>query len=310
MKKMITTLLLSAALAMTFVTGEAMAKRMGSGSDSGMQRSVAPAPSKSPSSQPASNSATAPAAAGAASTAAGAASKSSWMGPLLGLAAGGLLAAAFMGGAFDGISTMDIILLLLIAGALFFFLRRRAATASATAQPASASPTNYMPADMPAAAAATSSSGHPARDIAIGSRVGKMPMMAAMESSSSQQAPAWFDEQTFITQAKGWFVQLQAAWDKKDYAMLGAIVTPELLSELRIQREAQGENNVTKVDEVFAQVVEWAQDANQWVLTVRFNGYLSEKEGAFPHAFSEYWHLTRLGEANGEWKLAGIQQDN
>ncbi len=194
MKKIITILLLSVSLAMTFVSGEAIAKRMGSGSDSGMQRSVTPATpasSKTPSSP-----AAAPAAAGAASTAASAAGKSSMMGPLLGLAAGGLLAAAFMGGAFDGISPMDIILLLLIAGGIFFFLRRRAATASA------------------------------------------------------------------------------------------------------------------KVDEVFAQIVEWSQDAGNWVLTVRFNGYLSEQEGAFPHAFSEYWHLVRLGEADGEWKLAGIQQDN
>jgi predicted lipid-binding transport protein (Tim44 family) len=121
--------------------------------------------------------------------------------------------------------------------------------------------------------------------------------------------PAWFDEQAFVTQAKNWFVQLQAAWDKKDYAMLGAIVTPELLSELRVQREQQTENNVTKVDEVLAQVVEFTKDKGQWVLTVRFNGYLSEQEGAFPHAFSEYWHLLRIGEAEGEWKLAGIQQD-
>lgn len=308
MKKIITILLLSVSLAMTFVSGEAIAKRMGSGSDSGMQRSVSPAPSKSPSSQPAGNSAAAPAAAGATTTAAGAASKSSMMGPLLGLAAGGLLAAAFMGGAFDGISPMDIILLLLIAGGIFFFLRRRAATASATAQPAGASPSNYMPADMPADVKSTSSANVP-RNIAIGSRVGTVTATPSAHIASSQQAPAWFDEQAFITQAKGWFVQLQAAWDKKDYAMLGAIVTPELLSELRIQREAQDENNVTKVDEVFAQIVEWSQDAGNWVLTVRFNGYLSEQEGAFPHAFSEYWHLVRLGEADGEWKLAGIQQD-
>jgi len=302
MKKIITTLLLSAAVAMTFVTGEALAKRLGSGSDSGMQRSVAPtAPASKTPSAPAAT----PAAAGTAATAAGAAGKSSMMGPLLGLAAGGLLAAAFMGGAFDGISPMDIMLLLLIAGGIFFFLRRRAAMAAASTQPATATPSHYMPADSQATATNAST-----RNIAIGSRVGELGAAQSMPVSSSIQAPAWFDELTFTNQAKNWFVQLQAAWDKKDYAMLGSIVTPELLMELRAQREQQLENNVTKVDEVFAQVVEWTKETGNWVLTVRFNGYLSEQEGAFPHAFSEYWHLVRLGDADGEWKLAGIQQDN
>jgi predicted lipid-binding transport protein (Tim44 family) len=302
MKKILTTLLLSAVLATTFISTEAFAKRMGSGSDSGMQRSVTPA-SKTPSSPAAGNSAAAPAAAGATTTAAGAASKSSWMGPLMGLAAGGLLAAAFMGGAFDGISPMDILLILLIGVGIFMFLRRRAATATAQPLPATASPSNYMPADH--------SSTHTAREVSIGSRVGELAMTPTQSTSfSSTQAPTWFNESTFTIQAKNWFVQLQAAWDKKDYVMLGSIVTPELLAELRDQREQQADNNVTKVDEVFAQVVEWTQEAGQWVLTVRFNGYLSEKEGAFPHAFSEYWHLIRQGEADGEWKLAGIQQDN
>jgi predicted lipid-binding transport protein (Tim44 family) len=303
MKKILTTLLLSAVLATTFIGTEAFAKRMGSGSDSGMQRSVTPA-SKTPSSPAAGNSAAAPAAASATTTAAGAAGKSSMMGPLMGLAAGGLLAAAFMGGAFDGISPMDIVLMLLIGVGIFIFLRRRAKTATtaphAIPQPATAMPTNqYRTQDTPSASGAS--------DIKIGSRVGSF--MSESSTAQSTNAPSWFNEQTFTTQAKNWFVQLQAAWDKKDYAMLGSIVTPELLAELRSQREQQTDNNTTKVDEVFAQVVEWTQDAGQWVLTVRFNGYLSEKEGDFPHAFSEYWHLVRIGSEQGEWKLAGIQQD-
>jgi predicted lipid-binding transport protein (Tim44 family) len=298
MKSVFLSALIAIALSLSLVSGEALAKRMGSGSDSGMQRNVTPA---SPASAAPTGSSAAAATTGGAATAAGAASKSSWMGPIMGLAAGGLLAAAFMGGAFDGISPMDIVLILLVVAGIFFFLRRRAASAT----PAAATPSGYTPTDMQ-----TRSTTSP--DIAIGSRVGGS-LMAQETANHNVQSPsvmpAWFDEQAFVTQAKNWFVQLQAAWDKKDYTMLGAIVTPELLSELRAQREQQTENNITKVDEVFAQVVEFTKDNGQWVLTVRFNGYLSEQEGAFPHAFSEYWHLLRIGDAQGEWKLAGIQQD-
>ena len=296
MKSIFLSALIAIALSLSLISSEALAKRMGSGSDSGMQRSVAPASPASNSAAPAS----AAAAGGAASAAAGAATKSSWMGPIMGLAAGGLLAAAFMGGAFDGISPMDIVLILLIVGGIFFFLRRRAAQQQV--QPATASASNYTPTQPPVP---QSTSG----DINIGSRVGSLTMQDALNTATPFAAPAWFDEKNFTTQAKSWFVQLQMAWDKKDYATLGAIVTPELLVELRAQREQQSENNVTKVDEVFAQVVEFVQDAGKWILTVRFNGYLSEKEGDFPHAFSEYWHLVRIGDAQGEWKLAGIQQD-
>jgi predicted lipid-binding transport protein (Tim44 family) len=301
MKNIVTTLLLSAALAMTFVSGDALAKRLGSGGDSGMQRSVSPAPANKAPSSPS----TAPATAGAATTAAGAATKSSWMGPLMGLAAGGLLAAAFMGGAFDGISPMDIMLILLIVGGIFFFLRRRAAAAQAHPIPATAGTAGYTPADT------QQRSGMENRDVSIGSRVGGNSIAQGSTDSTvpSTAMPAWFDEKAFTAQAKDWFVRLQGAWDKKDYTTLSSITTPELFEALREQIEQQTEHNVTKVDEVFAQVVECVQDAGQWVLTVRFNGYLSEQEGAFPHAFSEYWHLVRIGEAQGEWKLAGIQQD-
>ena len=45
------------------------------------------------------------------------------MGPLAGLAAGGLLAALFMGGAFEGINMMDVLMLAALMAAVFFVVR-------------------------------------------------------------------------------------------------------------------------------------------------------------------------------------------
>lgn len=302
--KKIGIMLLALTLSVGLVSTEAFAKRMGSGSNSGMQRDVAPA-------SPAGNAKTAPstpaqqpAAAGAAAgTAAGAATKSSWMGPLMGLAAGGLLAAAFMGGAFEGISAMDIVLLLLIVGGVIFFLRRRAQQASkgavAMPMPATATP---MPNQQyrQAEPMNTGSTG-----IQIGSHVGQNLGMGSMMASTY---PSWFDEAKFVKQAETWYVALQSAWDNKDWTTLNALATPELFAQLKEQRSSEADDNQTRVDEVRAQVREMTQDANGWVLTVQFTGYVSEQAGAFAHAFNEFWHLVRIGEADGEWKLAGIQQ--
>ncbi|OZA74239.1 MAG: hypothetical protein B7X74_02905, partial [Thiotrichales bacterium 39-47-5] len=236
-------------------------------------------------------------------TAAGAAAKPSMMGPLMGLAAGGLLAAAFMGGAFEGISAMDIILLLLIAGGVIFFLRRRAQQAKgavAMPMPATATP---MPNQQYRQAEPMNTTG--SAGIQIGSHVGNSVGMAAMMGSNY---PTWFDEAKFVKQAETWYVALQSAWDNQDWATLSALSTPELFAQLKAQRSAEADDNQTRVEEVRAQVREMSQDANGWVLTVQFTGYVSEQAGAFAHAFNEFWHLVRIGEADGEWKLAGIQQ--
>lgn len=290
-------------VSVSMVSTEAFAKRMGSGSNSGMQRDVAPAsPAGNAKSAPTSP-AQQPAAAGATGTAAGAAAKPSMMGPLMGLAAGGLLAAAFMGGAFEGISAMDIILLLLIAGGVIFFLRRRAQQAKgavAMPMPATATP---MPNQQYRQAEPMNTTG--SAGIQIGSHVGNSVSMAAMMGSNY---PTWFDEAKFVKQAETWYVALQSAWDNQDWATLSALSTPELFAQLKAQRSAEADDNQTRVEEVRAQVREMSQDANGWVLTVQFTGYVSEQAGAFAHAFNEFWHLVRIGEADGEWKLAGIQQ--
>ncbi|NNG64178.1 hypothetical protein HKD51_21635, partial [Pseudomonas fragi] len=79
---------------------DANAKRFGGG------KSFGSAPSHQ--TRQAAPAAAAPAAAGAAAKAGGA---SRWLGPLAGLAAGGLLASMFMGGGFQGMQFFDILIM-------------------------------------------------------------------------------------------------------------------------------------------------------------------------------------------------------
>lgn len=304
----ITGILMAAAVSLTFVSSEALAKRMGSGGDSGMQRSM-PAPS-TPASKPATPGNQQPASAAApaagAATGAAAASKSSWMGPLAAFAAGGLLAALFMGGGFEGIGAMDILFLLLIVAGAYFFLRRRA---QSTQTQTAGNMGNYQRQGIPQPAGASAATGG-LRPVELGSRVGGSASVSGMTAAHFGQHthPDWFDEQSFLTGAKDWFVRLQAAWDANDRATLAALTTPALFDELSAQLDGSSQHQ-TRVDEVHAQLMEMTRENGQWLVSVRFTGYIAEEAGAFPHAFREIWHLLRQGEADGSWKLAGIQQD-
>lgn len=301
------TILLMVIVSFSLLSSEAFAKRMGGGSSSGMHRSITPAKPATPTKQAEANKQTQQPASNTA-TAGTAASKSSWMGPLMGLAAGGLLAAAFMGGAFDGISPMDIIVLLFIVGAVIFFLRRRAQqgqmrTASATATPSATGTVAQPMGNNQFRRAESSAFGQ--NNIEIGSLVNDATVLDFAHQASY---PAWFNADQFEKQAQTWYVALQSAWDNKDWTTLKALSTPEYFELLKAQRLTEADDNQTRVDEVTATIGDMVKENGQWVVTVEFKGYISEQAGSFAHAFNEYWHLIRIGEAEGEWKLAGIQQ--
>ena len=97
---------------------DANAKRFGGG------KSFGSAPSHQTRQAAPATPAAGPAAAGAAAAAkpAGAAR---WLGPLAGIAAGGLLASMFMGGGFQGMQIFDILIMAVIAFVIFRFIAAR-----------------------------------------------------------------------------------------------------------------------------------------------------------------------------------------
>ena len=132
---------------------EAQKRRFGGGSNVGMKRDAvqpqkpgAPAQAQG---QQTPGAAAAPAAAGAAAGAAGK-SMPGWLGPVAGLMAGGLLAAMFFGGAFDGLSGGDFMMFALLALAAFMAFRFMRSRAQGQA-PASYRMSNgqQVPADVP-----------------------------------------------------------------------------------------------------------------------------------------------------------------
>ncbi len=318
MKQFLWTLAMAIGLAFTLAPADAEAKRLGGGKSSGMQRSAPDKPAQSTPATPANNAASpAPAAAGA--TAAAAAPKRSWMGPIAGLAAGLGLAALFSHlGLGEGLA--NFVMLALLAVAAFFVIRmlmRRfaggamqqrpplamaGAAAGAPARPAP--PTSFVD-ERPGMQRSAAPS------VTIGSALTPplaVPGLAAAHSAPT--LPADFDGPAFERLAKMLFIRLQAANDKADLNDLRNFTTPELFAALRMDLHDRGDSapqhtDVVKVD---AQLIDFAQEAEQQIVSVRFTGLVKEEANSDATSFDEVWHVVKPRDDSRSWAIAGIQQ--
>jgi len=302
----ILTFLTLALFAFSLTALDAEARRVGGSKSIGKQRDsinlnrqqqTAPQPQ-----QP--GQAAAPGAAGAAGGAA-AAGGSKWLGPLAGLAAGGLLASLFMGGAFDGINMMDILVLIALAAAVFFGLRmlRRSSAGGQAARSMQYS----------GAGAGRSASGmpFPPRETSAPSGgVGGAGYGGQSAATEVADIPADFDVESFLKHAKRSFIALQAANDARDVEDIRAYTTPELFAELKQQIDEGGDvAQQTEVVFIDAALLDVTTQGNQAVASVRFTGELREAPDALAEPFDEIWHVEKdLNDSRSAWLLAGIQQ--
>ncbi|BCY00425.1 Tim44 domain-containing protein [Stutzerimonas stutzeri] len=214
---------------------------------------------------------------------------SRWLGPLAGLAAGGLLASMFMGDGFEGIQFMDILIFGLIAFLLFRFLaaRRR------QQQPAMAGHAP-MQREMPQ---------QPATSIFGGSAA---PVAAAPVIN----APAWFNEQNFVAAAREHFLSLQQHWDANEMDKIAEFVTPQLLGFLKQERAEIGDAyQSTYIDDLQIQLDGVDDNAEKTTATLTFSGVAKTSRFDQGEPFSESWRMERVQGENQPWLVAGIRQN-
>jgi predicted lipid-binding transport protein (Tim44 family) len=272
------------------------AKRLGGGKSTGMQRQMS-TPDKAPTAAPAQS---ATAAAGAAAAPA----RSSWMGPIAGLAAGiGLAALASHLGFGEELANMMMIALLVMAvlAVVGFIMRKRMGTPSPAM--AGAGPMQYSgnPQDAPAARPYhLTTPGSSAPSVADATAV---PAVAA-----ARNIPADFDVQGFVRNAKVNYIRLQAANDAGNLDDIREFTTPEMFAELKMSIEERGgAKQHTDVVSINADVLEVAEEANRYVISVRFTGTIREDD-ANVEPVDEIWHLAKPRNGSTGWVLAGIQQ--
>lgn len=298
-------LLATFALALTLVSTPSEARRFGGGKSFGMQRAAPakPAPNNPPAAAPNAN----PGAAGAAGAAT---PKRSWMGPIAGLAAGLGIAALFshlgMGeelGNFVMLALLTVVAIVAIRWAMRRFgAGHGPALATAGAAGAAASAQALRP-------QAESAGVNRFTGLNIGSALPGATGGSALSGAGAPALPADFDVPGFERIAKMIFIRMQAANDSADLNDLRAFTTPEVFAELRLDLQERGASaQHTDVEQVDAQVLDFAQEDGRQIVSVRYHGQLRESTGAEALAFDEVWHLVKADDSSPAWAIAGIQQ--
>ena len=308
MKKVLLGLMV-AFMAASFVAPDVQAKRLGGGTTSGMKRQTPPPqPAQAVPAKPADAAAQTPTGAAAAAPAP-AAPKRSWLGPIAGLAAGLGLAALMshlgMGAEFGSILTM---LLLVVAGVFVVrFLVRRFAAGAGNRGPAMATPQGVRFSSEPTSGS-TSAPTSPLTSASAFSTA--LPPPAAVQQAGSGGFPPGFDAAGFERIAKMIFIRMQAANDTGDLADLRQFATPEMFAAFKLElQERQGAAQQTDVVRLDAQVLDFAQEDDRQIVSVRFHGLIREEKDAPASAFDETWHLTKPLDGSREWAIAGIAQN-
>ena len=276
------------------------AKRLGGSRSFGMQR-AAPvqkaAPQQGATAQQLAKPAAQPAGQAPAQTAPQARGGNSWLGPIAGLAAGlGLAALASHFGFGEALANGLMIALLVVLGIVVFgWIIRRVLTNPGLAT-----------AGGPQAPNTERSRMDTARD--TWQPVGT-PVASSQTEAPALTLPAGFDADAFIRQAKVNFVRLQAANDDANLDDLREFTTPEVYAELKLEIDARkGASQKTEVIDLDAAIVDYAEEANRWVVSVRYTGRLYEDAGVAASDLDEIWHLIKPKRGKTGWTVAGIQQ--
>ena len=231
-------------------------------------------------------------AAGAAGAAAKAGGASRWLGPLAGIAAGGLLASMFMGGGFHGMQFFDILIMAIIAFVIFRFIAARRRKQQEHMAPAGASFQREV-FEQPV---------QPQNSIFGGS--------APAAPRRVINAPAWFNEERFLEAARSHFQALQQHWDANEMDKIAEFVTPQMLQFLKQERANEGDGfQSTYIDNLHVQLDGLDDRADKTIATLTFSGVSKNSRFDQGEAFSESWNMERPQGDNQPWLVAGIRQN-
>lgn len=134
---------------------------------------------------------------------------------------------------------------------------------------------------------------------------------STVSSSSAAVAPSeqWVDQESFLTNAKKMFVQLQEASDKQDLETLKQFTTPEMFAMIRADFLNRTEAfSSTQVLTLNADLFHVEKEGDTAVASIRFSGLIREEANSPSITFEEVWNWTKPINGQTGWVLAGIQQ--
>ena len=134
---------------------------------------------------------------------------------------------------------------------------------------------------------------------------------AALVGTQGWGVPSDFDSEGFLRACKTNFATLQDAWDRSDIQSLRAMMTDDMLEQIKSQlaeREsnAGGVTNKTEVVMLNAQLLGIEELSDAYMSSVEFSGMIKEDASAGASPFREVWNMTKP-RSGGGWLVAGVQ---
>ena len=135
---------------------------------------------------------------------------------------------------------------------------------------------------------------------------------SGLSGSQAWGVPAGFDSESFLKACKANFLTLQDAWDKSDINNLRAMMTDDMLSEIKTQlaeRESHTGLGVNKTDVQMldAKLLGIEELADVYMASVEFSGMIREDLSSGASPFREVWNMTKPRNGSGGWLVAGVQ---
>ncbi|MGH6640377.1 MAG: Tim44 domain-containing protein, partial [Polaromonas sp.] len=135
---------------------------------------------------------------------------------------------------------------------------------------------------------------------------------SALLGAQSWGVPAGFDAEGFLKACKANFVTLQDAWDRSDLQNLRAMMTDDMLEQIKAQladRESHtgGVANKTEVVMLNAQLLGIEELSDVYMASVEFSGMIREDASAGASPFREVWNMTKPRNGGSGWLVAGVQ---
>jgi predicted lipid-binding transport protein (Tim44 family) len=121
--------------------------------------------------------------------------------------------------------------------------------------------------------------------------------------------PADFDAEEFPKGAKTIYTRLQASWDKRKFEDIRQFVSPEVLTEIKLQAQEDSQPGKTELLLINPSILKVREAEGQTIVSVHYNVMMRENGTEMAKQVRELWHFSReTRKPMGFWVLEGIQQ--
>jgi predicted lipid-binding transport protein (Tim44 family) len=130
-----------------------------------------------------------------------------------------------------------------------------------------------------------------------------------LAKSRDFSTPSGFDSAAFLDDVKHRYMDLQQAWDSRDFAEIRGLTTDKVFAEIQAQLKSSNDLNHTEVLTLDADLLEIRELTSEFEAAVLFESTIKESANAQATQVGEVWHFVKSKSGfNSNWMLDGIQQ--